>query len=296
MKWSHQPVTTWAPLIACVSFLLPNAFAASGFAFTTRIGGAGITNITSIATDGTGNIYVAGWTDAQNLPVKNAWQTSSGGGTDAFVAKLDGTGAVLFCTYLGGTSDDRAYAIAVDTMGNAYIAGSTTSSDFPVGGSASQRHLAGTRNAFVAKLTAAGQVAFSTYLGGGYEAANGIAIDVAGNAYVVGQTASVSFPILNPIQTKLKGNQNGFVSVLDATGMITFSTYLGGSGTDAATAVAVDSSGNVYIAGYTSSADFPTANALQPHRAGTQTGFVLKMNTRRTLVYSTYLGGGAING
>jgi hypothetical protein len=164
--------------------------------YSTLLGGSGADSAWGVAVDASGSAYVAGFTDSLNFPATNPLQSSNGGGNDVFVAKLSTAGnALVYCTYLGGSADDRASSIAVDAQGSAYIAGSTTSQNFPVR-SALQPKLAGYRNAFVAKLSPAGDnLVYSTYLGGnGSDAANGIAADASGAAYVVGDTTSFNFP------------------------------------------------------------------------------------------------------
>jgi hypothetical protein len=198
--------------------------------------------------------------------------------------------ALVYSTYLGGSGDefgdpDFGLGIAVDAAGNAYVTGSTASLDFPTA-NAVQPALGGDpplSNAFVAKLTADGSVlVYSTYLGGSvYDQANGIAVDTAGNAYVTGQTASPDFPTANPLQPAL-GDPNAttaFVAKFSADGSaLVYSTYLGGSGGDYGGGIALDAAGNVYVIGETSSADFPTANALQPALKGGLNAFVVKIS------------------
>jgi hypothetical protein len=239
---------------------------------------------------------VAGWTDSNNLPVYNSVQPAFGGSVDAFVAKFDPTGSTLiYCTYLGGSGDDRAFGLAVDAAGNAYITGWTYSTNFPSTASAAQLHIGGYRDAFVAKLSPAGtQLLYSSYLGGSdSDVGRAIAVDASGNLYVAGETASPDFPVLNPFQGKLKGAQNAFLSSFDPLGKLRYSTILGGAGTDSATGVAVDGSGNAYVTGGTTSSDFPvTANVIQSSIRGHQNAFVTAVgSTGKFLLYSTYLGG-----
>ena len=270
-------------------------FSAAALPYSTFFGGSGMDAITSIATDAAGNIYLTGWTESADLPVRNAAQSRFAGSVDAFVAKLDPTGSsLLFCTYLGGSGDDRAYAIAVDPSGSAFITGSTYSADFPVTGSKAQAYLGGGRDAFVAKLGLAGDLQFSTYLGGaGNDAGRAIALDSQGNAYVAGETASWNFPTLHALQTSLRGPQNAFVAALTTTGTILFSSLLGGSGTDGATALALDQAGDVFITGGTTSSDFPvTTGALQRVNRGYENAFVTAFAAGGgALLYSTYIGG-----
>lgn len=203
-----------------------------------------------------------------------------------------------YSTYLGGSSGDTAYAIAVDPGGNAYITGTTSSVDFP--GSVTTS-FSGNSDAFVTKLDSGGGLVYSTYLGGsGNNSANGIAVDRNGNAYITGNTNSGNFPTLSAFQANSPAGDNAFVTKLDSSGTPTYSTYLGGGGNDLGNAIAVDASGNAYITGNTQSTDFPTTlssyqNAKRSDCSNpTDTeAFVTKLSTTgAALVYSTYLGGG----
>lgn len=262
--------------------------------YSTYVGEHGDSAATSLAAAPNGEVYVAGWTDSLDLPVQNALQQATGGGVDVFVFKLNAAGnAVVYATYIGGSGDDRAYGIALDGSGEAYLAGSTTSPNFPAL-SAVQGGIRGARDAFVLKLNSAGNgLVFSTYLGGtGADSGNGIAVDTQGNAYVAGDTTSLDFPTLSPFQPNNNGRQNGFVTKLSSSGTLLYSTYLGGAGDDRATAVAVDQAGSAYVTGGTLSTNFPVVNALQTVNHGGQDVFVAKLGASGTnLLYSTYLGG-----
>jgi hypothetical protein len=274
--------------------------------YSSYLGGSSFDEATAVAVDASGNVYLAGFAASPDFPSKDAVQAATGGSTDAFVAKLSPDGQeLLYATYLGGSSEDAAYGIAVDASGSAYLTGTTESSDFPVfpvfvpegeAGSCPTLQCAngGASNAFVTKLAPDGSdLAYSTYLGGsGYDVAQGIAVDALGNAYVAGFTQSPDFPTISPFQSTLLGTQNAFVAKLAPSGaMLLGSSYLGGSGNDAASTLAVDAQGNVYVAGYTQSKDFP-AHALQKSLRGTQNAFVTELApSLEKLVFSTYLGG-----
>jgi hypothetical protein len=274
--------------------------------YSTYLGGSSFDKATAVAVDPSGNVYVAGFTASPDFPSKDAVQSTTGGSTDAFVAKLSPDGQeLLYATYLGGSSEDAAYGIAVDANGSAYVTGSTESSDFPVfpvfvpegeAGSCPtlQCSNGGASNAFVTKLAPDGSdLAYSTYLGGsGYDVAQGIAVDTLENVYIAGFTQSPDFPTISPFQSTLLGTQNAFVAKLAPSGATLLgSTYLGGSGNDAASALAVDAQGDVYVAGYTQSKDFP-AHALQKSLLGTQNAFVTEFApSLEKFVFSTYLGG-----
>ncbi|HSP67066.1 MAG TPA: SBBP repeat-containing protein, partial [Bryobacteraceae bacterium] len=261
--------------------------------YATYIGGTAQSAITALAVDSSGNLYAAGWTEAIDFPVSNAIQAVDRGGVDAFLFKLNAAGnSLLYATYIGGRNDDRAAAIAVDFLGQVYLAGSTASTDFPLVSSL-RPTLGGTRDAFALKLNAVGNLlVYSTYLGGtAFDAATAIDLDSAGNAYLAGDTQSSDFPLSSPVQAVLAGKTDVFVTKLTPAGAISFSTYLGGSNEEHAGGIAVDSANNIYVAGGTSSVNFPLAVPLQASNGGSQDAFVAKISTTPQLVYSTYLGG-----
>jgi hypothetical protein len=262
--------------------------------YLTLFGGSGTDAATSMAIDASGSAYIAGFTSSYDLPTASPEQNFSGGGNEVFVAKLTPSGnGIAYCTYIGGRSDDRAFGIAVDSAGAAYVAGSTTSSNFPVRG-ALQAKLAGGKNAFVLKLAAAGNaLVYSTYLGGsGSDAASGIAVDAAGSAYLAGDTTSLNFPAA-AFQKTNRGIPDAFVAKLAPDGSrLVYSTYLGGSGEDHATAIAIDGSGSAFVTGSTYSTNFPLASAHQAALAGGQDAFVTRLSADgKSLIFSTYLGG-----
>ena len=278
--------------------------------YSTYFGGASYEDARAIAVDATGNAYVTGMTISVNFPTKNPFQANLGDtpGGDAFVTKFNASGnALIYSTYLGGTASDRGYGIAVDNAGNAFVTGVTSSSNFPVV-AAFQPTLAGGGNAFVTKLNAAGSaLIFSTYLGGGGEQGNGITTDASGNAYVVGTTSSNNFPTVNPFQATMGGWGHGiltgytyidaFLTKFNPSGSVFYSTFLGGHSQDDGSGVAVDSAGDAYVVGDTTSPDFPLMNALQPTVSSTYTPFVTKFNASGSaLLYSTYWGTGIAPG
>lgn len=229
----------------------------------------------------------------------------SGGYPDAFVTKLNSTGtALVYSTYLGGTGSTISYGqgIVVNNSGNAYVMGYTNSPDFPTTPGAFQTTCGGgcsdgTNDAFVTQLNPTGSaLIYSTYLdGSSNDDGYGIALDGLGNAYVVGRTNSTDFPTRNPLQvTYGGGNYDSFVAQLNPSGSaLIYSTYLGGSGEDDGYGIAVDSSGNAYVTGFTVSLNFPTTpGAFQTNYGGGATVFLTKLNpTGSVLVYSTFLGG-----
>lgn len=269
---------------------------ASDIAFNTYFGGNGSDTGNAIAVDGGGNCYITGATTSTNLPTRSPIQANNRGGLDAFVAKLNATGSnIIFSSYLGGSFGDLARGIAVDTAGNILVAGTTFSTDFPIL-SAFQSDNRGNGDAFVTRIDASGAaLAYSSYLGGiGADEAAGIAVDVAGSAYVVGNTGSIDFNTVNPIQSNNNGLQDAFVTKVAPNGAsLIYSTYLGGRRTDIGNGIAVDSAGNAYVTGSTASIDFNIQLAFQgSYGGGDLDAFVSKIDpTGSALIYSSYLGG-----
>lgn len=303
--------------------------------YASYLGGSGNDVSSGIATDPAGNVYLAGGASSTNLATTSGVFQSAIGGSpnDAFVAKFSPSGALIYMTYLGGRRNDYAVGIAADAAGNAYITGITNSADFPVTSGAFQKTFAGQGgngckptwfgDAFVVKLSADGsQLVYSTYLGGRRDDfASAIAVDSGGNAYITGFTISLDFPTTSgayqpsfagvggqvgkPICSGLPWFNTGdaFVAKLNANGSaLVFSTYLGGSSDEVASTIAVDSSGNAYVGGFTLSRDFPaTPAAFQSVFKGfdpqnefwhTGDGFVAKLSSSgAALRYATYLGG-----
>ena len=246
----------------------------------------------AIAIDPGGNAYITGTTNSPSYPTTaGSFRTSpisAAGGCslrDAIVTKLSAAGsALVYSTYLGGSGEDVANGLALDGSGNAYVTGTTNSADFPTTSGVLQTVLAGSRDAFVTKLDPTGSsLRYSTYLGGlgSNQFGNGIAVDGSGNAYVGGYTDASSFPITpNVPQPAFGGGAiDGFVSQINATGSsLQFSTFLGGSGTDGSFGIALDSFASIYVAGVTTSSNFPvTSGAFQTTLAGTANAFVAKI-------------------
>src|SRR2546422_2333041 len=242
----------------------------SGLFYSTYLGGSGDDHGQSIVVDATGNAYVGGNTTSIDFPTTpGAFQTWSGGAYDAFVTKLNPSGAALvYSTYLGGSDNDfGAQGIAVDAAGSAYVTGGTRSSDFPTTPGAFQTVLRGVQDAFVTKLNATGSaLVYSTFLGGTeccfHQQGLGIAVDAAGNAYVTGPTTATDFPTtLGAFQTTSGGDKDAFATKLNPLGTgLVYSTYLGGSGEDVGQGIALDALPipNAYVAGLTGSTNFPT--------------------------------------
>jgi uncharacterized protein (TIGR03437 family) len=312
-------------------FLFKLNSSGSALLYSTFLGGSGSELCRGVAVDGGGNAYVAGYTDSNNFPVtENARQrTFRGGGeqeylqkSDAFVAKINPTGAgLVYSTLVGGSLDDAAMGIAVDSNGSAYVTGFTTSSDFPVTATAAQRTYRGTGgqqylafgDAFVLKMNADGSaLTYSTYLGGrADEIAYGLALDAQGNAYITGASLSPDFPVTdNAYQKVYRGSAgtpigaagDAFVAKLNPQGSaFVYATYLGGTKDESGIGIAVDASGAAYIAGFTLSPNFPVStDAKQAAYRGenpvntvlTGDAFLARLDpSGSALTYSTYLGG-----
>ncbi len=255
---------------------------------------------TGIALDREGNVYVAGWTSDRGFPLKDPLQATFGGGeTDLFILKINSSGrSLLYSTYLGGAGNDFANQIRVDDAGNIYVTGTTFSQDFPAFDSVR----AGETDAFAIKLNPAGsELLYSRLLGGSAnDLGNGLALDSAGRAYLIGSTQSTNFPVVSPFQAENHGGLDVFVAVLNSAGATEYASYLGGSLPESGTGIAVDASGNILLTGLTTSEDYPLAHAVQDTLrrgdclAGEVCGdaFITKLNpSGSALVFSTYLGG-----
>jgi hypothetical protein len=287
---------------AFVSKLNPTG---SALMYSTYLGGSADEWASGIAVDASGNAYVTGCTISFDFPITpGAFQTAFNGGRaptgcgDAFLIKLNASGsALIYSTYLGGSGGDGGGGVAVDSFGYAYVVGTTGSTDFPTTPGAFQTRLRGPEsNAFVTKLNPTGSaLLYSTYLGRAYDSGSGIAIDKLGNAYVTGTTDSTEFPTTPGAFQRNCVSGCAFVSKFNAVGSaLLYSTYLGGTASGGASAIAVDPSGNAYLTGTTESRDFPTTpGAFQTtYGGGWAHAFVSKLNAAGSgLVYSTYLGG-----
>ena len=251
------------------------------------------------------NVYVSGTTFSVDFPTTmDTFQSNKAGTgpTDAFVTKLNPAGsALVYSTYLGGGSGETGNDIAVDKNGNAYVCGSTGSTDFPTTQGSFLSTLNSPGNAYVAKLNPNGSaLVYSSYLGGSDDdEAYSIAIDAQGNAYITGQTAVAVNPPLFPITDGVfqmdyaGGFLDAYVTKVSPDGsMLIYSTFLGGTQAEHGNSIAVDKNGNAYVIGHTNSNDFPTKDPIQTEpNDGTFDAFVTKLNpTGSALEYSTYLG------
>ncbi len=268
------------------------------------IGGSGSDYGYGLAVDGDGNAYVTGTTNSSEatFPVKNGPDLTHNGDYDTFVAKLNSSGGLGYCGYIGGSLYDGGYAIAVDNTGSVYITGESLSTEatFPVTSGPDLTHN-GDYDAFVAKLNSSGTaLAYCGYIGGAsIDSGERIVVEGAGNTYVIGNTGSseATFPAtLGPDLTYNGGTRDVFVAKINASGTaLAYCGYIGGSSNDSGTGIAVDGSGNAYISGYTASteATFPvTVGPDLTYNGGTRDVFVAKINASGTaLCYCGFIGG-----
>jgi Beta-propeller repeat len=283
--------------------------------WATYLGGSGADQAFSIAVDRAGNSYVTGDTDSINFPTTDGSRLAIGASmTDVFVTKLNSTGqALVYSVYIGGSGTDGGRGIAVDPSGNAYVAGFTTSTDFPTTAGAFQpQHGGGAAgvplDAFALKLGPDGTLVYATYLGGrDDDVALGIAVDPTGRAHVVGGTHSANFPAVNAVQPRLGGGgfdlcgigscpRNAFVTRLNALGLVEYSTFLGGAQDAVANAIAIDDLNSVYVTGSTGGSFPTTPGSFQPNfRGGSADAFVARIDENAALGWATYLGGADID-
>jgi hypothetical protein len=273
------------------------------FAYAGYIGGSGGDQGYGIAVDTSGNAYVTGWTQSTEatFPVTVGPDLTFNGSNDAFVAKVNADGtALLYAGYIGGSEADQGYGIAVDTSGNAYVTGTTTSTEatFPVTVGPDLTSNGGA-DAFVAKVNADGTaLAYAGYIGGsGGDQGYGIAVDTLGNAYVTGVTTSTeaTFPVTVGPDLTFNGGNDAFVAKVNADGTaLLYAGYIGGSDFEHGYGIAVNTSGNAYVTGFTASteATFPVTVGPDLTSNGVADAFVAKVNANGTaLAYCGYIGG-----
>lgn len=267
--------------------------------YVTYFGGSGVDAIRDFAVDASGNLYITGKTGSTNLPTQNAFQATSGGFDDAFIAKFAPSGTLLFSSYYGGRDNEvpnlTPLKIGLDSAGNAYICGGTMSNNLPLS-KPYQSSAGGTSDLFLAAFSATGSLNFATYLGGNAdETLSRFTVDsVSGSAYIVGTTSSTNLQIINALQSSLAAPNSLFVSSFAPNGNAQFVTYLGGNVGEELNFFGLDNRGSLYLSGRTRSSNFPTKNAFQPNSGGGFGAFfdvyVTKFNSNGA-VFSTFLGG-----
>ena len=306
-----------------VGFVTKLNSAGTGLVYSTYFGGTGQTTASSVAIDGSNNVYVTGFTKSpdfpqyRSIPGQITQATTSG---SVFVTEINSQGNTLvYSTLLGGSGFGMGRGIAVGPDRNVYITGNTQSSDYPTTANAYQTSKVGTENAFVTKLGPTAihvistkptpiikvypDIIYSTYLGGSsYDCGYGIAVNSKSEACVAGETSSSNFPVYRAINgqgSKPSGSSNtGFVTQFSSDGQhLVFSTYLAGSTETVAGSPAIDKDDNIYVGGCTMSSDYPILNAFQRTLSGNQDGFITKIKpgsatAAASILYSTFLGGG----
>lgn len=244
----------------------------------TFMGGAGFDYGWGIAVDGSGNIYVAGMSSS-------TWGTPivpHSGSSEAFAAKLDNSGNLLWNTFMGGTDIDQGYGLAIDESGNVYIVGRS----YATWGTPVNAHAGGIRDAFVVKLNTSGTLLWNTFLGGAdVDDGYGVAVDQSGNVYVSGQSYATWGTPVNAFAEQ----RDAFAAKLDNTGNLLWNTFLGSTNVDMSWGAAVDESGNVYVTGYSNA---PWGTPINPHSgAGGADAFAAKLDSSGTLLWNTFMGG-----
>lgn len=264
--------------------------------WVTYCGGSRPDGALAVAADEGGNVYVTGFTYSPDFPARGGPQAQSAGGDfDSFVAKINTTGSSLvWSTYLGGNSNDWASDIAVEADGAVWVAGWTTSTNFPLQGAFQGGYAGGGGDVFITRFAPSGGVlTYSSYFGAeGRDLASGIAVDAEGSIYVTGGTTSNGIPRVQSAQTRIAGGLDAFVFKLNRTrNEVVFSTLMGGAGDDYGIRVAVDPGGSAYVLGYTQSTDFPvTRGSAQSTLGGGYDMFVSRINAG-AVTYATFLGG-----
>ncbi|HIE55844.1 MAG TPA: hypothetical protein EYP90_11820, partial [Chromatiaceae bacterium] len=250
--------------------------------FSTLLGGRYDDAVDALALDAEGAIYAAGHTRSDDFPTRDPLQPAIAGKEDAFVVKLSADGRqLIWSTYLGGSGKDQATAIAVDETGALYLTGLTHSNDdFPVVRARQSTFGGGETDAFIARLAGDGsQWDWVSYLGGsGNDAAYGLALDLTGRVVVSGETGSRDFPVLDPLQSGLHGNSDGFIARFMADGTLDYGTWLGGGGKERFSAIAIDRWNRIHVTGRSRSHDFPLVEPLQPQYGGETDSVIVRLS------------------
>ncbi|MHA1309026.1 MAG: SBBP repeat-containing protein [Candidatus Heimdallarchaeota archaeon] len=272
-------------------------FSSSGsLLWSTYLGGNEFDVGNSIAVTSDGVCYVTGATESSNFPTLNAYNSTYGGAEDVFVTKFSSSGSLLWSTFIGRDDWDQGNDIALASDGSCYIAGQTKSENFPTM-YAFNSTFGGWHDAFVLKLSVSGDLQWSTFMGGhGFDGVYGIAVSSDESCYLTGYTESANFPTLNAYNATTDNifddPGDAFVSKFSESGLLLWSTYLGGNEDDAGLGIAVDLDGNCYVVGDTGSTNFPTLNAFDDTiTLYNYDAFLSKFSTSGSLLWSTYLGG-----
>jgi hypothetical protein len=271
-------------------------FSSSGsLLWATYFGGSGSESAAGLAIDNSGNIYIVGYTaSSSGIATSGAYKTTFGGTYDAFLAKFNSSGSLLWSTYYGGSDDDEGEAIALDGSGNIFIAGISASTSGIATAGAFQTAFGGIDDAFLAKFNSSGTLSWATYYGGsGIENGFSLTTDTGGHIYLSGNTGS-STGIATPgaYQTSLSGIQDGFLVKFSGSGARTWATYYGGSGSENPEQICTDDSGNIFMTGFTtSSSGIATTGAyMTAFGGGTNDAYLAKFTSSGSLSWATYFG------
>jgi len=266
--------------------------------WATYFGGDGNDEPSDVVMDSSNNVWIAGTTDSSDFPVTGgAFQSSSNGGVEAFIAKISSSGTLLYASFYGGSGDDQPARLARDGSDNCWMAGTTDSTDFPLTVSPFQNEIQGGTDVFVVKFSSTGSRLFASYLGGGLDDSasdepNGVGIDSTGDLWITGQTVSTDFPLTsNAFAKSLDGDQDGFICKIGHTGTLAFSTYAGRLSGEYGK-VLVDSTGSVYAIGGAGPGPLSTTlGAFQPDEGGMGDAFIQKITPQGALAWASYFGG-----
>ena len=283
----------------------------SALVYSTYLGGSGPDFGRGIALDSSGSAYLTGDTSSVDFPTISPFQLANGGGSDAFVTKIDPAGsALVYSTYLGGSGNDFGYGIAIDSSGSAYVTGSTASTNFPTQNPFQSANKGGGSDAFVTKLDPSGSaLVYSSYRGtctGGFvsppvcwgETGYGIAVDDQGDAYMMREATNPQADryccqsYLRCYKWCYRSRTHTFVEKINAAGSaVLYSRGFAGNGNEYGRGIAVDGSGNAYVTGSTTSTNISTPGSFQPTNPGSRDAFVAKIDTAGSFAYVSYLGG-----
>ncbi|MFQ5834199.1 MAG: SBBP repeat-containing protein [Candidatus Thorarchaeota archaeon] len=264
--------------------------------YSTYLGGAGSDQLEAVAVDSEGNVYVAGHSYSSDFPLVNPYNDSHIG-YDCVVLKMSSDGrTLLYSTFIGGSGDDYANGIAIDSAGAAYVTGYTTSTDFPTHDGYMESYAGGMYDCFVVKLSPSGSsLQYSTFFGGSaLDRAYSIAVDSLNRAYVTGGTSSLNFPATTTAYNQSNSNEACFTAKFSSDGQrLLHSAVIGGNGGDRGKSIAADENGMVYVTGTTTSGMFFAVNAMDSTRGGNVDSFVLKLDAANDeIIFLTYFGGG----
>jgi hypothetical protein len=261
----------------------------------TYYGGSGYDDVNAVATDASGNVYLAGHTQSTaDIASTGAYDVTLGGTKDAFLVKFSSTGSRIWGTYYGGSDSDDGNAVATDASGNVYLAGYTSSTTDIASTGAYDVTLSGSYDAFLVKFSSTCSRIWGTYYGGSvYDYGNALATDASGNVYLGGTTNSTTdIASTGAWDVTLVGPQDAFLVKFSSSGSRIWGTYYGGSGSNNVNAVATDASGNVYLAGHTqSTADIASTGAYDVTYGGEYDAFLVKFSSSGSRIWASYYGG-----